>query len=202
MNYKKGISYQELVSFIDKIRNYKPDIIDIIFNCVFVPSCNDMDGKNVCIRALPIPGTSIIGANQFKGNKKLKLIIIDKSVTILGDSCFSDCINLEGVSIPKSVTQLCDNCFLNCNILSKIVIPDSVLYLGMCSFKNCYKLKSIKLSKNIKWLDYLTFYNCKNLKNIKLEENLEFISEGASNTLKCISIPKYADLDFYLPYKN
>ena len=70
-------------------------------------------------------------------------LLIDDSITAIGENAFKDCTNLEGVTIPASVTSLGAHAFNNTG-LTTIYIPASVTAIGGSVFAMC-TLTSIKV---------------------------------------------------------
>ena len=97
----------DILSLIQQIRDYEPNIVEIIFDYVFVP-CNEVkEGKHKYIRAMPSPGTNTI-LEAFYGNKTLEMIIIDDSVKTIGAYAFYECSNLTQAIIGESVEIIGD----------------------------------------------------------------------------------------------
>ncbi len=64
-----------------------------------------------------------IGDGAFRGNRKIKRIVIPMVITSLGESAFEDCAALTTVTLSDAVSEV-----------------------GKACFKNCKKLKSMKIS--------------------------------------------------------
>lgn len=62
---------------------------------------------------------------EFRGDTKLKSIIIPTAATVIDCYAFSDCINLEYVVIPDSVKEIGEGAFDGCIKLK------SIYYLGV-----------------------------------------------------------------------
>ena len=83
-------------------------------------------------------------------------IIIDDSVTSIGDYSFSHLSSLS------SSTALSD--------ISSIIIPSSVTSIGHYAFDYCDSLSSIYIPKSVSSIDY-SFNSCSNLKSIIVDSN-------------------------------
>ena len=86
---------------------------------------------------------STIEANAFKGNAKLKKVVIGKNVQIVGKNAFAGCTNLTTVSLGSNVTTIGDGAFSGCKKLTKIVIPAKVKKIGKKAFYKCSNLKRV-----------------------------------------------------------
>ena len=73
---------------------------------------------------------------------KLKNVILNKSVKIIGESAFSQC-GLEEIELPSSLETIGDQAFYGCNSLKNLVIPENVTYIGEGAFNHCYNLRNI-----------------------------------------------------------
>lgn len=90
-------------------------------------------------------------------------VSILNSVSIIGESCFSECSDLTGISIPNSVKKICESAFFRCLGLTGITIPESIESIGWGAFRSCENLATISftgtkdqwkaVSKGEKWSD-------------------------------------------------
>lgn len=74
------------------------------------------------------------------GDLVIPRILINRSVTAIGDAAFESCLFAE-VTIPDSVTDIGSFAFSNC-VLSTLTIPDSVTDIGDFAFYGCANLKT------------------------------------------------------------
>lgn len=88
---------------------------------------------------------SAIGKNAFKNNKKLKKVVIPKTVRSIGDSAFYGCSGLSSVTIGANVETIGKSAFMNCGTLKKITIPKKVKKIGSKAFYGCKKLTNITI---------------------------------------------------------
>ena len=86
----------------------------------------------------------------FYRNSNIKSVIIENSVTSVGDSAFEYCTNLTSVKIPNSVTSIGDYAFDGCTSLTSVTIPNSVTSIVLGAFSDCTSLTSIEVSDNNK----------------------------------------------------
>ena len=93
-------------------------------------------------------------------------LIIDDSVTIIGEFAFRYCTSLTSVTIPDSVTSIGYEAFNYCESLTNITIPDSVTSISDFTFSDCTSLTSITISDGVTSIGHEAFYNCTSLKNI------------------------------------
>ena len=93
-------------------------------------------------------------------------LIIDDSVTIIGEFAFNCCESLTNITIPNSVTNIGDYAFSYCASLTSITVPDSVTSIGSYAFSRCKSLTSITIPDGVTSIGYEAFSDCTSLKNI------------------------------------
>ncbi len=127
-------TYEQLV-----FKNHNGDII--ITDC-------QLDATEVVIPAeidnCPVVA---IGANAFRGCKKLTSVTIPDGVTGIGDDAFLQCYNLASVNIPDGVTYIGEGAFSE-TALTTVTIPDSVYEFGAGAFSFCDSLKEFAISED------------------------------------------------------
>ena len=93
-----------------------------------------------------------VGMRDFSCDSgKVKSIIINKGVTFIGNSAFSDYSNLTSITILDSVTSIGEKAFRYCSSLASITIPSSVTSIGIAAFIGCRSLTSINVSVDNKY---------------------------------------------------
>ena len=80
---------------------------------------------------------SYIGNYSFFELENLQNAIIANSVTSIGGSAFSGCTSLTTITIPNSVTSIGNSAFMNCTGLTSVTIPNSVTSIGESAFSYC-----------------------------------------------------------------
>ena len=124
-------------------------------------------------------------------NSNVKKVVIEDSVTSIGDSAFFYCSSLTSVMIPDSVISIGTSAFHSCSSLTSITIPDSVTSIGNFAFEWCSGLSSITLSNNITSIGDFAFHGCP-LTSITIPDSVTSIGEMAFHScsnLKSITIP-------------
>ena len=119
-------------------------------------------------------------------NPQLINVVINKTIKVLGDSCFMNCYYIQKVNITGSLKSIGNNCFTNCTNLTEIIIPKSVNYIGKECFYNCMQLKSIILPPNIDTIEEMAFCNCISLLNILVTHQVKYIKKYAFSG--CINV--------------
>jgi len=103
-----------------------------IVNCSYIDGCLSCQ-TNILLNA----------ADYLTGK-----LVLDDSVTGIGDYAFQFCENLTSIEIPSSVTSIGKCAFAygyttGSHGLTSIIIPESVTSIGKEAFYDCYHLKSI-----------------------------------------------------------
>ena len=107
---------------------------------------------------LVISGTGVIRDTAFRGEPKIKTVIVSDGVTSIGDSVFSSCSNLTSVEISDSVTSIGSNAFSHCSSLTSITIPDGVTSIGSSAFSHCSSLTSVEIPDSVTSIGNGAFY--------------------------------------------
>lgn len=121
----------------------------------------------------------VIG-EYYKGNKKLKRIIISKSVKKVSHYAFADCENLKEIIFDENVKieRIYSYAFYNCVGLKEIVFPKSLKYISGWAFKNCSNLEKISFTDNVEIVNMIDL--------TKKNNNIDLKKEIISNNLWCI----------------
>ena len=112
-------------------------------------TCGDDLTWTLDSRTLTISGTgdmtnysSSSNAPWYNNRSDVITLIIDDSVTSIGDYAFYDCTNLKSVMIPESVTSMGDSAFEKCSNIENLYITDLAKWCGI----NFYDVDSNPLS--------------------------------------------------------
>ncbi len=119
-----------------------------------------------------------IGEDSFRYTT-VKNIIIQDSVTSIGEDAFWGCSGLTSITIGDSVTSIGEDAFSNCTGLTSITIPNSVTSIGECAFSSCTGLTSITIGDSVTSIGEDAFYDCTGLTNINVDaDNPNYCSEN------------------------
>lgn len=138
-------------------------------------------------------GMTVIPADICNYADNITKVVIPKSVTELGASCFYSCSKLEHIELPSGL-KLIDNWALGgCDKLDNVVIPDSVTELANSVFEGCDSLKNIHLPKNLQAIGERAFQDCKELEGVAIPKTVKSVGERAFSTcvkLRSIELPQ------------
>ncbi len=97
---------------------------------------------------------------------KNSVIPADGSVTVIGDSAFSN-----DSAHPRNN--------VHSKGISEIVIPNGITKICKCAFEFNFALESIEIPDSVKTIEKRAFSRCHNLKNIKFGNGVQVIGENA-----------------------
>ncbi len=130
-------------------------------------------------------GVTSIGSNAFYSCSNLTDAQLSNSLTVIGESAFSNC-GLTSIVIPDKVEGINKRGFSYCYDLCSVTINGNLRYIGNGAFKECVKLTDINLPASLESIDSYAFEYCYMLAEIVLPENLQFIGEKAF--INCTSL--------------
>ena len=107
---------------------------------------------------------------------KIKCVIIEDSITSIGESAFVNCQHLTSVSLPQSLREIGVRAFSECVELDSIVIPDNVSSIGYDAFYSCTSLRSVKLPEHLSALEGSVFYHCVSLDSICIPKGIKTLN--------------------------
>ena len=127
-----------------------------------------------------------IGNYAFSDCSSLTSVTIPNSVTTIGYHAFSGCWSLTSVTIPNSVTTIAWDAFRGCSLLTSVTIPNSVTTIGGYAFMGCGYLTSVTIPNSVTTIGYSAFSGCTRLQKVYIGDSVRRIGEYAF--YNCISI--------------
>ena len=79
---------------------------------------------------------------------KVKNIVVEEGVTIIGSMLFIGMSNLVNVSLPTTLQEIHAEAFMDCNSLESLTVPKNVTNLGPYLFRGCGRLTSLTFEGN------------------------------------------------------
>lgn len=141
---------------------------------------------------LPVKIFSKVSDKGKAMRKKIKSVIIEEGVTVIGFGAFEDCYNLETVSLPKTLSIINSNAFDHCIRLESVNLPESLTIIGDNAFGGCSRLTFITIPNSVKEIGNYIFTGCRGLVSVTLPLNTISIKQGEFAdciSLKYIHIP-------------
>ena len=130
------------------------------------PSTEYLTGKLVIDNSV-----TSIGDNAFDGHTGLTNVIIPDSVISIYDGAFGMCSNLTSITIPDSVTSIGIGAFSNTGV-TNINIPDSVTNISSYAFSGCSSLTNLTIGSGIEEIGEQAFSDCSNLSSVRIESGV------------------------------
>ena len=117
-------------------------------------------------------------------------VVIDSSVTSIGNSAFQNNTSLTSVTIPPSVGIIGSYAFAGSGLTS-VTIPGTVTEIGDSAFRQMSSLLSVNIQEGVTSLPANAFFNSTSLANVSLPGSLISIGAGAfySAALTTTTIP-------------
>ena len=122
---------------------------------------------------------SKIGNFAFSDCTSLEKVIIGNGVKIIGNTAFRKCEKLNKIIISNSVESIGNAAFYGCAGLISIIVPDTVTSLGERVFLSCINLTSVKIGNGVTNIRNSTFYDCQSLNKIIMPSGLLIIEDFA-----------------------
>ncbi len=135
---------------------------------------------------LPVKIFSKVSDKGKAMRKKIKSVIIEEGVTVIGFGAFEDCYNLETVSLPKTLSIINSNAFDHCIRLESVNLPESLTIIGDNAFGGCSRLTFITIPNSVKEIGNYIFTGCRGLVSVTLPLNTISIKQG--EFADCISL--------------
>lgn len=104
-------------------------------------------------------------------------LIVDDSVTGIGEYAFYQCTNLTSVTIGSGVTNIDDAAFQSCSSLTNIIITDSITSIGIRAFDGCTSLTSITIPDSVTSIGHYAFRRCTNMSSVTIGNGVTLIND-------------------------
>lgn len=108
----------------------------------------------------------------------LESVTLPDSVTVIGESAFSDCTSLTSVALPAKLTTIEPFAFAGSG-LRQITIPGTVKTVDTAAFYGCASLQDVTLQSGIREIGMCSFENCTSLMSVSFPGSIEVVGERA-----------------------
>lgn len=140
-------------------------------------------------------GITGIGASSFSDYRSLISITLPEGVEYIGTNAFRECDNLTSIVMPEGLKSIGGGAFYDCDNLISVTLPDSVATIGSWAFYNCDNLTLTPeaLPADLKSIGEKAFLDCRSLTLTSLPDKLKFVDSWAFSEcvgLKSIVFPE------------
>ncbi len=136
-----------------------------ICDCNCVCDCGALDDGGTLI----IPeGIERIYPETYRGQEKIKRVILPRSLKVIGEGAFRDCKALVEVVFGDALVEIERDAFRGCGALKTAELPDSVAVIGACAFQSCYALETVSFGRSFDGFDPNVFDMCNALSHIEV----------------------------------
>ncbi len=111
-----------------------------------------------------------VSSGAFKGNTKLKKIVVPEGITKIADGMFGHCSSLEKVVLPESLTEIGSYAFYKCKGLTEVVIPNEVTSIGEYAFYES-NVKKLELGRKVTNIGLCAFKNMGYIQELTIPDN-------------------------------
>ena len=129
-------------------------------------------------------GYLVIGieADVFKGNERIKSVVLPDTIKYIEPRAFEWCVNLKSIRLSESLIGIGQDAFSYCYSLEEIFVPESVEFVSSYAFSFCKSLKAVTLGSNrvgsYLLVEHSAFYKCEALENVTMKSNVYEIAES------------------------
>lgn len=81
-----------------------------------------------------------------KYSAQITEVVINNSVTSIGEYAFAGCSNLEFIKFPYGVQEIGDYAFAECPKIYTILLPSSLNRIGNSAFEDCVELEDVRFA--------------------------------------------------------
>ena len=126
----------------------------------------------------------------FGGCIALEKVVLQDTITEIGDYGFYNCTSLINMELSERMTIIGYGAFYGCTALEEVVWNDDLQTIEAYAFYNCSKLSNVEFTELFTVVNDYTFYGTA-LKEVVLPYNVNSIKNNAfaCDTLTTISIP-------------
>jgi len=145
------------------------------------------------------PSVTKIEDWSFYDRRRLKEVVLNEGLTVIGSNAFYNCTALERITLPSTVITITQYAFKRCTKLKEVVLNDGLTSIGSGegrAFTQCSALQSITIPSTVKEICRFAFSYCTSLREVVLNEGLEKIGRNvfqSCKSLQSITIPSTVD---------
>ena len=137
------------------------------------------------VARLTLTGVKTISPNAFSKCAKLTEIVLDDTMSYIGEGAFANCTSLKSITMPKGITTVTSSLFNGCASLESVVLTSQIVEIESMAFYNCESLTSITNATSILEIGSSSFFGCTSLTNVRFDK---LTSVGEQSFFGCTSL--------------
>ena len=151
--------------------------------------------KNVVDNVIHVrfhPSVIEVEEKAFMDCIKVKVVVMNDGLNIIGDRAFWKCYSLQSINIPSSVTKINSWAFYWCKCLREVVLNEGLREIGGKAFCECTSIERITTPSTVVEIGEFAFMKCVRLRELVFSEGMKKIGFNAlegCTSLENISIP-------------
>lgn len=151
--------------------------------------------------------------NAFRGEEKVKKLILHEKIKSIGEGAFADCVNLSELEAVPQRISISSDVFKNtkvfageqityiqnvlikadCSCNGRIVIKEGTNAIADNAFENCTEITEVVIPEGLRKIGAAAFHKCTGLERIIFPEKMDYIGASAfygCTKLNHVVIPK------------
>ena len=140
-----------------------------------------------------ITDESVVRPYAFQNCTMLTNIVVNDTVSTIGNYAFSGCTAMPCFNIPASAISIGSYAFSGCASLSDVQISSSVKWIGSYAFQNCSRLFEVDLPEGVCRIYDYAFSGCSHASSLTIPNTVTNIGQYAfqnCSSLISVEVPK------------
>lgn len=120
-----------------------------------------------------------VGANAFRGLRKLISLKLPKKAKVIGREAVSGCGNLCEVILPEKLEEIGSSSFRFNPSLVSVSFPPHLRQIDSEAFSWCYSLKNVSFPRNLQSIGANAFWNCRSFTEVRFPSSIQLVGVAA-----------------------
>lgn len=133
--------------------------------------------------------------NAFNGCENIVNVLLNGTMTAIGNKAFFDCASLMSVTLPSSLKTVGDEAFYNCSALVAVTLPDGVERIGTKAFGYCSALQMMTAPDTLTAIGDGAFYHCHLLGSFTVPAGVTSLGRNIFEGCQNLSTVTFAEKD-------
>jgi len=123
------------------------------------------------------PSVTEIEDYAFHGKLRLKEVVLNDGLWVIGSDAFAYCTSLHKISIPSTVTKIDYSAFGSCTGLKEVVFNEGLMCIEGGAFRECKSLQSVRIPSTVTEIGRNAFNSCNSLRELVFNDGLKKIGD-------------------------